>query len=210
MQSIGDLGRFLSSVATLCVIFGVLMRLFFVDVYTMPHNGMAPTLIMGDEVLVWRHAKPDMSDIMLCEHPARPEQTVIGRVVAFPGHTVSTDRFGNLSVDSDRANTETIGTVRFYDESHKRLFMMNLGQIEYNRHRGRQYFVESGTSFSLVTNQLEHGLYLLSDNRSDDYDDSREFGEVKPDNCTRQVFMRLRPAPKQDDDISHSYLELIH
>jgi signal peptidase I len=210
MQVIGDLGKFLSFVATLCVVGGVLAHLFFVDVYTVPHNGMAPTLVMGDKVLAWRHATPDLSDVMLCEHPSRVGDTVLGRVIAFPGHTVSTDRFGNLQVDSDRANIENIGTLRFYDESVKKLFMMHLGEIEYNRRRGHQYFLEEGTTFQLTPNTLEHGLYLLGDNRSHEWDDSREFGEVKPDTCTRQVFLRLKPAPSRDDDVSHSYFSLVH
>src|SRR4051812_34835095 len=82
----------------LAAIAGVL-KLFFVDVYTVPHNGMAPTIVAGDQVLVWRDANADLANIMLCEHPSKPNELVIGRALAFAGHTISADRFGNLYVD---------------------------------------------------------------------------------------------------------------
>ncbi len=204
-----ELFKFLSFIGMLCVLAGGVLRLFFMDVYTVPHNGMAPTLVMGDEVLVWRNSVADMGNVMLCEHPSNPGQTVLGRVIAFPGHTVSTDHFGHLVVDSDRTTTEGVGQFHFYDESVKRMFTMDMYEIEYNHHHGHKIFLENGTMFSLVTSELEKGVFLLGDNRSHDWDDSRDFGEIEPERCTRQVFMRLRPAPSRDDDLHGGYLDLI-
>ena len=62
----GALRKLLSLTTWALAIAGVL-KLFFVDVIHVPHNGMAPTLVYGDLVLVWRNAKVDMADVVVCE-----------------------------------------------------------------------------------------------------------------------------------------------
>ena len=42
-----------------------ILRVFFVDVVTVGHNGMAPTLLLGDQVLVWRDAQVNHGDIVV-------------------------------------------------------------------------------------------------------------------------------------------------
>jgi signal peptidase I len=197
--------------ATLAALFAGLLRWFFVDDLVMPHNGMAPTLVYGDRVLVWRRATPDMGNIVVCEHPTKPGEHVIGRAVAFAGHSVSTDARGQLFVDEDRASVETLGTVRFFDETRDRAYSMNLSSIDYNRKHRHQFFVEDGYAFALRQRDVEHGIFLLGDNRTDPYDDSREFGEVDPARCRGEVFMRLSPAAKKmADDIHHGYFDYVH
>lgn len=190
------------------------LKLFFVDVYKVTNNGMAPTVVYGDEVLVWRGGNPDLGNIMLCEHPSRQADLVMGRALTFAGHTVSTDRFGNLYVDTSRSTTEILAQQRFYDVTRSRLFMMNLGNIQYSQlHTGthtHHYFLEHAKTFQLRPYTVNRGMYLLADNRSESLYDSREFGEVDPNRCVGQVFMRLRPAPKNGDDIDHSYFDLLH
>ena len=86
---------------------------------------------------------------------------------------------------------------------------MRLGSIDYRRQHRHQFMIEAGSSFGLATYQVNRGVYLLGDNRSDPADDSREFGEIDPARCRGQVFMRLSPAPPQNDDIRHGYLDWI-
>jgi signal peptidase I len=209
MSAIGSLLRGLLTLASWLVAIVLVMKFFFVDVIEVPHNGMAPTLIKGDRVLVWRRAHVDMADIVVCQHPANPAASVLGRAIAFAGHTVSSDA-GNLVVDDDRANIEWQRDLRFYDTTRDKLFSMRLGSINYVRQNQHAFMVEDGTNFELQPYQVEHGVYLLGDNRADPADDSREFGEVDPATCRGQVFMRLTPAPRQDDDIHHGYLDVIH
>lgn len=209
MSSIGSLLRGLFTLASWLVAIALVMKFFFVDVIEVPHNGMAPTLIKGDRVLVWRRAHVDMADIVICQHPAKPEASVLGRAIAFAGHTVSSEA-GNIMVDNDRANIEWEGDLHFYDTTHEKLFFMHVGSMNYVRHNQHAFMVEDGTSFELSPYQVQHGVYLLGDNRADPADDSREFGEVDPATCRGQVFMRLTPAPRQDDDIRHGYLDIIH
>lgn len=213
-----DLVRFLVEAAwkgsIVLLVAAVVLKLFFVDVYEATDNGMAPTIVYGDQVLVWRGGKPDLGNIMLCEHPVRQNQLVMGRAIAYGGHTVSTDRFGNLYVDQSRATTELVRPMRFYDVTRKKLFFMQLGNIQYSQlHTGthtHEYFLEENTTFDLTPYFVNRGMFLLGDNRAEPSFDSRAVGQVDANRCIGQVFMRLRPAPRNDDDIRHSYLDVLH
>jgi signal peptidase I len=209
MSAIGSLLRGLFSLATLAVLVAMVLHLFFVDIVTVPHNGMAPTLLVGERVLVWRKAHVDMGDVMICEHPASPTASVLGRAIAFAGHTVDSDDRGGLLVDNDRASVEWQDDIRFYDATHQKLFTMRLGSIDYQRQNRHTFILERDTVFGLRTYQVNRGVYLLGDNRSDPIDDSRQFGEVDPAKCQGQVFMRLTPGEQRDDDIQHSFFDVI-
>jgi len=209
MGALGSLVRGLFSLTPLLLLAAAVLKLFFVDVILVPHNGMAPTLVAGDRVLVWRRAHVDMGDIVVCEHPASPTASVLARAVAFAGHTISSDGHGNLLVDDDRASIEWGNEMRFYDVTRQKLFTMRQGSIDYQRQNRHDFIVERDTTFTLRTYAVNRGVYLLGDNRSDSIDDSREFGEVDPAKCQGQIFMRLTPAERNDDDIHHSYFEML-
>lgn len=206
-----DAVRFIVKVGTFVALAVSVLNYFYVDNFVMPHNGMAPTLVYGDRILVWRRAKPDMGDVVVCEHPTKPGVSVIGRAVAFAGHSVSTDSRGQLFVDESRASVENIGNVRFFDAARDQMFTMQLSNIDYNRKHRHEFFIEDGYPFELRQYQVQRGIFLLGDNRSAPWTDSREFGEVDPAHCHGEVFMRLKPAPKpMEDDIHHGYLDYVH
>ena len=213
MRAIGSLLRGLFTLASLLALVALVFKTFFVDIVMVPHNGMAPTLLRGERVLVWRGAQADMADVMVCEHPAKPEASVLGRAIAFAGHTVSSDDLGNLLVDNDRASLEYEAGARFYDDTRNKLFHMKHGFIDYRRQHRHEFFLEEGTDFALRTYMVNRGIYLLGDNRADPNDDSREFGEVDPAKCRGQIFLRLTPADRGPDaipdDVHHSYLDWI-
>lgn len=206
----GGLLRLIFKLITFAALAAGLLHLFYVDNFVMPHNGMAPTLVYGDRLLVWRRAKPDMGDIVVCEHPVRPGVPVIGRVVASAGHSVSTDTRGQLFVDENRASVETLGTVHFFDATRDKLFTMQRASIDYNRKHRHEFFVEAGYGFAMRPYAVQRGIFLLGDNRAEPYNDSREVGEVDPARCRGEVFMRLLPAPKRNDDIHHGYFDYVH
>ncbi len=199
----------LLNVVAVGVIGLVLLRLFFMESVVVQDNGMAPTLVYGDEVLVWRHASVDMANVVVCEHPARSGALVIGRAVAFAGHRIRSDHNGMLYVDGDQASSQSEGRMRFYDVTRKKLWHMQLRRMDYFGRHDHPYFLEEGDVFRMREYQVEKGAYLLGDNRSELIYDSREFGEVDPDRCLGQVIFRLRPAPKNDDDIQHGYLDYV-
>jgi signal peptidase I len=173
-------------------------------------NGMAPTLVYGDEVLIWLGAQADMSDVMVCEHPARDGALVIGRALAFAGHSIQTDENGRLYVDKDMATSQAEGHARFYDVTRKKLWDMHMPRMDYFERHDHLYFLEVGDELRVPEYHVEKGVYLLGDNRSETQFDSRAFGEVRPERCLGQVFMRLRPAPTESgDDLNHGYLDVI-
>jgi signal peptidase I len=210
MRALRSLIQVLFQLASLAALVAVVLKLFFVDIFMMPHNGMAPTLVYGDRILVWRRAKPDMGDIVLCQHPTKPEASVIGRAVAFTGHSISSDSRGQLTIDDDTASIETLGDVRFFDATREKLFNMKHATIDYRRKHRHEYFTEQDRPFVLPLYTVQRGIYLLGDNRTDAYDDSRDFGEVDPATCRGEIFMRLTPAAERGDDIHHGYFDFIH
>lgn len=205
----GELIRFLFGLGVLAVVLGTIARAFFVETYVVDHNGMAPTLVNGDEVLYWKGASVDMADIMICQHPSRTGRLVMGRAVAFAGHTIETDRNGVLQVDGDRIGGNIMGTMRFYDVTRRKLFRMTYAEIDYAGHHDHEVFMEVGTPFRVPRYEVRRGFYMLGDNRADRDHDSRSFGEIDPAKCLGQVFFRTRAAPDRNDDVQGGMLEII-
>lgn len=197
------------NVLAVVVIGLVVVRLLFVEVVAVQDNGMAPTLVFGDEVWMWKNAAVDMADVVVCPHPARSDELVIGRAIAFAGHTVHTDYNGTLYVDDDRTVTEVEGTLRFRDTTRDKESQMRNGMISYGGSHDHAFFLAQDDHFSVRRQTVEKGVYLLGDNRSERSFDSRAFGEVDPATCLGQVFMIWAPAPSRGDDVEHHALEWV-
>lgn len=182
---------------------------FFVKPVEITHNGMAPTLLAGEEALIWRHSTPDMGDIVVCEHPARPGEYVMGRVVGKPGMLVSSPRgqltIAGTTVDQD-IRTENF---RFYDAVLDRTSTMIYG-IEHLGNTDHQFFIRKDDVLHIRPEKVTRGLYLLGDNRSLRGNDSRDFGPVNPVTCIGQVFMRLRTNPQDPNNLGHHWLQILH
>jgi signal peptidase I len=206
---VGESTKFVLNVLAGTVIALVAVRILFVEAVAVQDNGMAPTLIYGDEVWMWKGATVDMANVVVCPHPARPEELVIGRAIAFAGHTVHTDMNGQLYIDDDRTVTGYEGSSRFYDDTRDKEFQMKNGMISYGGQHDHAFFIEQGDPFSVRRYAVEKGVYLLGDNRSERSFDSREFGEVDPETCLGQVFMIWKPAESRDDDVNHHMLEWV-
>jgi signal peptidase I len=206
---VGESTKFVLNVLAGTVIALVAVRMLFVEAVAVQDNGMAPTLIYGDEVWMWKGATVDMANVVVCPHPARPDELVIGRAIAFAGHTVHTDMNGQLYIDDDRTVTGYEGSSRFYDDTRDKEFQMKNGMISYGGQHDHPFFIEQGDPFSLRRYAVEKGVYLLGDNRSERSFDSREFGEVDPETCLGQVFMIWKPAESRDDDVNHHMLEWV-
>lgn len=205
----GSLFRGLFSFLSFGVMIAMVLKMFFVDVVKVPHNGMAPTLLAGEYVAVWRKADVDIADIVICQHPANREAHVLGRAVAFAGQTIRGDRDDFVIIDDRNTIIASGREAGFYDSVRDKLFTMRLGTIEYRSGHKHPFMILANTNFSMRSYQVSTGVFLLGDNRSDPSDDSREFGEVDPTRCMGQVFMRLFPAPDHGGDIQHSYLDML-
>lgn len=201
--------RLTIKLGVIAVVASVIARQFFVDVVVITHNGMAPTVVAGDEIAVWRGANVDMANVVVCPHPTRPSELVIGRAVVFAGHTIHTDYNGMLYVDNHRTSVTGGRTMMFYDVTRKRLYEMDEGHINYRGRHEHSFFAERGTTTHVPTYTVTAGVYLLGDNRSVSGYDSREFGEIDPETCIGQAFLRVKSAPSNDDDLRRAPIGFI-
>jgi len=198
--------KFVLGVGVLALIVGGVFKAFFVDVIVVAHNGMAPTMIVGEEVLMWRGADdPELGDIVVCQHPAGDGRMVMARVVARNGAIVQTVR-GQLRVAGDAPDIDFGGDERFYDAEDDHEYSMKTGDLKLgNTTHG--FFMPDNYTFSIPeTNVPFGGLYLLSDNRMKSAHDSRSFGSIYPASCIGTIFMRWKPI---DSYPAHGYLDII-
>jgi signal peptidase I len=199
--------KFLGWVLTILAVILVVLRLAFVDIITVGHNGMAPTIIAGDQVALWRGAKVEIGDIVLCAHPGDPGRYVLSRVIARAGQHVGSER-GQLQIDDRTVMRKVREPVRFFDVITNRTdrYLQAWEELGNNEH---MVFLKERTAFALRETPVRRGLFTLGDNRSYRGEDSRTYGEVDPMTCKGVVFMRLVPAEVQGDPLDHGWLDLI-
>jgi len=202
--------KFLAWVVGLLLVFVAVMRIFFVDAAVVGHNGMAPNLEVGDEILLWRHGTPDtLGDVTICPHPGRPNELVVGRVLAKGGMTIQTDPRGQLVVEGSVPDRNWVGEMRFTDVLEQRTEVMrraieNLGAVDY------EIIQRQDAVFTVRPVAVPEGkIFLLGDNRTFVGQDSRYFGPVDPATCVGTVFMRLWPASESPNDLGHGFFDII-
>ena len=198
--------KVLAFLAGIALIVGAVLRIFFVDLAVVGHNAMAPTLIAGDEIMVWRSA-PDFGDVTICAHPADPSRLVIGRVVGKPGMLLDTQR-GQLRIDRRILERDIEQPVQFYDGVNDRTDEMYYG-LEKLGNTEHYFWHRTNYNFTFRPVQVTTGIWLLSDNRSYPGEDSRTFGEVDPETCIGDVFMRLQPSPNPGSNLEYGWLDII-
>ena len=209
MGALGGLLRGLFSLVTALLGVAMLLRLFFVDLVTVPHDGMAPTLLVGETVAVWRKAQVDAGDIVVCPHPASPSASVLGRAVAFAGQRLRLDAQGNALLDDRHAVPTPTRTMPWFDAAHQKQITMQVSQSEGQGSGHYEHMVAGDAPLKPRSYAVKRGVFLLGDNRSDVRDDSRHFGEVEPGSCRGQVVLRVAPAQARPDQLQHSYFDVI-
>ncbi len=188
-------------------IVGGLLHYFFVQRIEITHSAMAPTLLYGEQALLWKGASLDFGDIAVCRHPGQPGTWVVGRVVGLPGTTVEADRNGQLLVDGTALARDWQGEMRFYDPVEDRLEWMRYGTMKFGDYAEYGFFVKKKGRFTMRSTKVQEGLFLLSDNLTAVGHDSRAFGEVDPAQCLGQIFMRWRPADDYGAGLGHGWLD---
>lgn len=194
-------------IAGLVAVVSVILYLFFVRIAMTSDDNMAPALLAGERIVIWRDAELGLSDIAVCKHPHQ-DQYVIGRVVATAGMTIATDPFGSYSVNGSRPELESKGTIDFIDQHSGHRLPMQWGNIRYAGYE-HTWMAKPREKLRLRATTVKSGLYLLSDNRSFYGADSRTFGEVDPSTCLGQVFFRLQPSHPPRDDVQHGWMQIV-
>jgi len=183
----------------------LLLRFFFFDVATMGHNGMAPTLVRGERVLISKRAAPEPGAIAVCRHPSR-DGWVVGRVAAVAGQTIRSFR-DVLRIEGEPVPFEERGVAEFYnaDTDLERSVIWGVESLPSGKHRifhgsNRQHAVRKAT--------VEPGkIYLLGDYRGHSGQDSRAYGQVDASTCRGAIVFRLTPSDGLPSEIAHGYLE---
>lgn len=175
------------------IVFGVL-RVFFMDIVVMGHDGMAPTLLAGEEVLMWRGADDaETGDILVCHHPTDNGQMVMGRVIGKSGMNIHADR-GQLSVSGTRPQRNILNEeIRFFDNDLNRNVNLVLSEDTFGNTTHMAFWPEGQFRLRDSVVGANH-YYLLGDNRSQHANDSRTFGHVAMSRCIGRLFMRLKPV----------------
>lgn len=202
--------KFLAWVVGLAVVVGVILNFFFVDRIVIGHNGMAPTMFAGDEVLVWRSDSPsDMGDIVFCRNPQNVHTWVVARVVGKPGMQVGADDRGQFRIAGQSLDRDIFpGSILFEDWVDERTDEMKWGLLKLGN-VDHLFFDLKDSDTRIPPHRVTRGLWLIGDNRLASGWDSRAFGEVLPQQCTGTVFMRLRPSDQTPDDLPNGWLDII-
>lgn len=199
--------KFLGVVLVIALIAGGVLYAFFVKVVEVGHNAMAPTMILGDRVLVWNSQDFELGEVVLCPHPQQPGRYVMGRVVGRPGQIVSFER-GSLTINGQTPATDVRGLVDFFDAESGRTERMRMALEDILDHDHRIFWREGSEARMRRAHRVSGGLYILNDNRTYVGEDSRTFGEVTPSTCVGRVFMRLTAAPSPAE-IGNAPLDVI-
>jgi len=172
------------------------MYAFFVDVVEIEHNGMAPTLFAGDQLLVWRGANPEMGDILVCEHPRDVDRRIFGRLFAKPGMEIEVERT-NIIVAGERSVVDILDSnLTFYNSVTDRNEQVRYGSRSFGSTE-HLYFEHTSSLSPMRSRTIRSGFFLMGDHRGKRQHDSRGFGVIRPETCQGVVFARLRASETQ-------------
>ena len=191
------------------IICGILYA-FFVDVVEIEHNGMAPTLFAGDQLLVWRDATPEMGDVLVCEHPRDVNRRVFGRLFAKPGMEIEVQR-SNIVVAGERSVVDVLDNdLTFYNAVTDRNEQVRYGTRSFGS-TDHLYFELASSLSPMRSRTVRNGFFLMGDHRGKRQHDSRGFGVIRPETCQGVVFGRLRASETQraPAGIDHDNFDII-
>lgn len=202
-SSVGCLGWSLALVAIVVV----LLKFVFFDTATFGHNGMAPTVVTGERVLISKNSAPHLGTIAVCEHPLGLGP-VVGRVAALGGSTIDT-LGGKARVDNIPIEPITRGATNFFNVDIDKTQTLIWGEEDMHG-ADHFFFVHRKDSLRFRRTTVPKGhLYLLGDNRASRGQDSRTFGPVNSATCKGTVLLRVTPSSALTDELAHGYLDLI-
>jgi len=197
----------LSWVGAGIIVIALVLKVVLFDMAEVGHNGMAPTLLRGERVLINKRAKPEVGSIAVCQHPTE-EGWVIGRVAATEG--MSIDSFGKeLRVDGEPIVFNREGATSFYNPDNELTASLTWGTEYFGTERHRIFMREDDRHRVRETGVPAGKLYLLNDYRSHTVQDSRVYGVLDASTCRGTVVFRITPVDGLERDLSHRYFEPI-
>jgi len=171
------------------------------------HNGMAPTLLSGERVLIYKRGKPEVGSIAVCRHPSE-DGWVVGRVAAIGGETI--DSFGNkLRIGGHPIVFEQQGTMSFHNTDNDLTSTVVWGD-EHFEAGPHQIFMAPDEGHRVRETEVPDGkVYLLGDHRAYLGQDSRAYGVVDASTCRGTIIFRLLAVEGLEPEIAHRNFQLI-
>jgi len=197
----------LSWVGAGIIVIALVLKVLVFDMAEVGHNGMAPTLLRGERVLINKRAAPDIGSIAVCRHPTE-DGWVVARVAATGGMVI--DSYGDeLRIDGELVTFDQQGEVSFYNADNDRARSVVWGDEYFGTHIHRIFMEAKGRHLVRKTEVGAGELYLLGDYRAYMGQDSRAYGVVDASTCRGTIVFRITPVDGLGHDIAHRYFELI-
>lgn len=197
----------LSWLGAVIIVIALVLKVLLFDMADVEHNGMAPTLVRGERVLINKRAAPKLGSIAVCQHPTEVGW-VVGRVAATEG--MSIDSFGKeLRINGEPVVFNEQGATSFHNADNDLTASLTWGTEYFGTAPHRIFIEEDGRHLVRKTEVPTGKLYLLGDYRSYLGQDSRTYGVVDASTCRGTIVFRITPADGLERDIAHSYFELI-
>jgi signal peptidase I len=197
----------LSWAGAILIVIALVLKAFVFDLAEVGHNGMAPTLIRGERVLIRKRAEPVMGSIAVCRHPTE-DGWVVGRVAATQGMTLDSSG-GQLRIDEAAVVFEEKGTTSFYNADNELTTTVTWGDEHLGPTTHRVFLDDNGRHRAAKTQVGAGRLYLLGDNRAYMGQDSRAYGPVDAATCRGTIVFRVIPVDGLEQELAHGYFEPI-
>jgi signal peptidase I len=189
------------------IVIALVLKVFLFDMAEVGHNGMAPTLVRGERVLINKRAAPGLGSIAVCEHPTEVGW-VVGRVAATEGMTI--DSFGSeLRIDGDPIAFDRKGSTSFYNADNDLTRTVLWGDEHFGMRPHQIFMADKGRHLVHETEVPEGKLFLLGDYRAYMGQDSRAYGVVDASTCRGTIVFRVTPVEGLGSEIAHGYFEPI-
>jgi signal peptidase I len=189
------------------IVIALILKALFFDMAELAHNGMAPTLLRGERVLIYKKGAPTLGSIAVCQHPTE-EGWLVSRVAATEGMTI--DSFGKeLRIDGEPVVFEEHGRTSFYNADTDFTASLVWGDEHFGPKPHRIFMEEDGRHRIRETELAAGEIYLLNDYRAHWVEDSRAFGPLDASSCRGTIVFRLFPVEGLDREIAHHYFEPI-
>ena len=198
--------KFLVVVLAIFGAIGGLLRYFFITPVVITDDGMAPTILAGETVLMWKTTEtPEFGDILVCRHP-RSTGYVVGRFIARPGMVISANR-GSMRIDGHAPDRNLQRTMNFtmHGETRPRQVIIGSEVVGIYDH---PFMQDAQLGYRARDIRVRDGIFLMGDNRLPHSFDSRTYGVVDPTTCVGHVFMRWRTAPNRIE-FENGFLDVI-
>jgi signal peptidase I len=194
-------------VGAVIIVIALVLKVVLFDMAEVGHNGMAPTLVRGERVLINKRAAPELGSIAVCQHPTEVGW-VVGRVAATEGMTI--DSFGKeLRIDGEPVIFNRKGKTSFHNTDNDETAEVSWGDEYFETGPHRIFMGDHGRHLVQETEVPEGKLYLLGDYRGYMGQDSRAYGVVDASTCRGTIVFRVTPVDGLERDIAHGYFQVI-